>query len=286
MTFSLASPVLASGLKFGFDHSSEAGLAICGVLLVLSIVSWSVMLSKQWMLSQTRKANRIFLQAFHNSPHPLAIFQAREHHERSPLYHIYYAASRELAFHLLGTDEPDTVFASRLHSAGRITASQMHAVEAAMERAMGEAGIRLESKMSAVAMSLSGAPFLGLLGTVWGVMDSFAALAGATDGVGLQTMAPGISAALLTTVVGLLVAIPSMFGYNFLVGQIRALIVRLDHFAGEFSSVLDRHFVDHRATADEIPSIASLGVPNMPAFSGVPSQPLPKPVREMAATDV
>ena len=155
-----------------------------------------------------------------------------------------------------------------------------------MERAMGEAGIRLESKMSAVAMSLSGAPFLGLLGTVWGVMDSFAALAGATDGVGLQTMAPGISAALLTTVVGLLVAIPSMFGYNFLVGQIRALVVRLDHFAGEFSSVLDRHFVDHRATADEIPSIASLGVQNMPAFSGVPSQPLPKPVREMAATDV
>lgn len=280
------SPVLASGLKFGFDHSSEAGLVIGGILIALSIVIWSVMVSKLWMLSRTRKANSAFLRAFHSSPHPLALFQTREHHDYSPLYHVYHAASRELAFHLLGTDEPDATFATRLNSAGRITPSQMNAVATAMERAIGEASVKLESKMSAVALLLNGAPFLGVLGTVWGVMDTYSALAGAAEGAAaLQTMAPGVCAALLSSVIGLLVAIPGMFGCQLLAERIRALIGRLDHFASEFSSVLGRHFVDHRVIADELPSIGSLGTPNMPAFGGMVPQPQARQARAMAASE-
>lgn len=267
--------ILGSGLKFGLENSSHSGLVICGVLIVLSIVSWTVMLSKLWMISLARKANAQFLSEFRNSEHPLALYQMQRHFEKAPLYHMYHAASRELAFQLLGREQADESFLSRLENAGRITPSQMSSVEGAMERAAGEASIRLESRMSVVAMALSGAPFLGLLGTVWGVMDSFAGLAGKT-GMSLQAMAPGICAALLTTVVGLLVAIPSMFGYNFLVGRIRALIVRLDHFGGEFCSIMDRHFVNHGGSDEKLSDAAIGRAPTMPDFMGDPPVALPK----------
>lgn len=278
------SPILASGLTFGFDHCSEPGLAICGILLAISIVIWSALVSKLWMVSRSRKANAAFIRAFHDSPHPLALFQSREHHEHSPLYHVYHAASRELAFQLLGTDEPDATFATRLNSAGRITPSQMKAVETAMQRATGEAGSRLESKMSTVSLLVNGAPFLGVLGTVWGVMDTCAMLAGATQDATLQTLAPGVGAALLSSVIGLLVAVPGMFGCHFVWSRIRALIVRMDHFASEFCSVLGRHFVDHRSGTDELPSIGSLGTPNMPAFGGPSVQPQTGRTRGLAAS--
>lgn len=283
MMISAASPILASGLMFGFSHATRPGLVICGILIVASVACWTAMLSKVWMVSRAKKANRDFLGAYHHSPHPLAIFQAREHHAHSPLYHIYHSASRELAFHLLGTDEADANFANRLNSAGRIMPSQMKAVVAVMDRAATEAGVRLEAKMSAVSMVLSAAPFFGLLGTVWGVMDVFSDAAVAADPAGLQEMVPGLSAALLPTVIGLLLAVPGMVGYNLLVGGIRALVVRHDHFASEFSSVLERHFVDHRPKADEIPSIGSLVTPNMPAFGS--AQPSPKSARAMASTE-
>lgn len=277
-----ASPILSPGLRFGLEHATLWGLVICGILVVLSIFSWTVMLAKLWLLGRARRANARFLESFRGSNHPLAIFQLRERHDRSPLYHIYHAASRELAFYLLGTDDPSTTFSNRLQGAGRITPSQMSAVEAAMERAVSEAGLRLESKMSIVATALSGAPFLGLLGTVWGVMDSFSALAGAEDGAALQQMAPGVCAALLTTVVALLVAIPSVFGCNFLVSRIRTLVARLENFAGEYAGILDRHFVDHRQ-AEELPSLGALGAPNVPVFSG-PAQPTQRPARSAATT--
>lgn len=269
-----ASPFLASGLRFGFDHSSDAGLVIDGILVVMSVICWAVMVSKLWLLSRTRKANAGFLQAFHDSPHPLALFQKRQHHEQSPLYHVYHAASRELAFHLLGTDEPDATFASRLNSAGRITPSQMSAVETAIKRAIGETSVKLEARMSGVAMALNAAPFLGVLGTVWGLTDSLAALAGTTESITLQTMAPGACAALLSSVIGLLVAVPGVFGCHYLSQRIRALLARQEHFVSEFCSILGRHFVDHRPVAEELPSIGSLVTPNMPAFGAPAGRPV------------
>jgi biopolymer transport protein ExbB/TolQ len=122
----------------------------------------------------------------------------------------------------------------------------MRVVTTAMERAVGECALRLESQMILLATAVSGAPFLGLLGTVWGVMDTFSgvALAGAAS---LQAMAPGVSGALIATVTGLLVAIPAMFGYNFLVTSIRSLIVQNDNFAAELASEFEHKYVNHSA---------------------------------------
>jgi hypothetical protein len=129
--------------------------------------------------------------------------------------------------------------------------------------------------MSWVATTLSGAPFLGLLGTVWGILDTFSMLTTAGGTATLGTLAPGITTALVTTVLGLLVSIPSMVGYNALVNRIRGMVVRLDNFASELNAGFDRTFVDHRFTNEALPSMSAMGSPSMPAFSGASSSPLP-----------
>jgi biopolymer transport protein ExbB/TolQ len=91
---------------------------------------------------------------------------------------------------------------------------------------------------------VSGAPFLGLLGTVWGVMDTFTGVAEAGS-ANLTAMAPGVSGALITTVTALCVAIPAMFGYNFLVTSIRGMIVEMDNFAAELASKFEHKYVEH-----------------------------------------
>jgi biopolymer transport protein TolQ len=113
---------------------------------------------------------------------------------------------------------------------------------------------------------------------VWGVMDSFAAMSEVQGNVGLQAMAPGICSALITTVVGLLVAIPSMFGYNLLVTRIRAMVVRLDNFVSELCGVFDRHYVEHsRSHGYEVkgslgrePTTAAAGSPILDSPMSVP----------------
>jgi biopolymer transport protein TolQ len=251
-----------SGIEFGLKQSSASGLIICAVLGILSIYSWSAMASKLSLLKRSSAANSEFLHVFRHSAHPLAIFQSRERFELSPCYHIYHTAAQELAFHLVGVDQPDKLFATRMQGAGRISPTQMTSIQVAMDRAVAEASLKFESKMSVVAMALSGSPFIGLLGTVWGIMDSFASIATSTgSAVGIQQMAPGVCAALLTTIVGLLVAIPSMFGYNLLITRIRAMVVRLENYLSELSNVMDRHYVEHRAhgTPGEMATMMSFG---------------------------
>ena len=96
--------------------------------------------------------------------------------------------------------------------------------------------------MGYLATAVSMSPMLGLLGTVWGVMESFIAMA-QKGMVNLQAIAPGIAGALLTTVIGLLVAIPSAIGYNMLASRVRTLSVQMDNFADEFMAEVQRQFV-------------------------------------------
>jgi biopolymer transport protein ExbB/TolQ len=149
-----------------------------------------------------------------------------------------------MAFQLLGSPEVDETFRARLGNADKISPAQMGAVRAAMERAVGETALDLESQMILLATAVSGSPFLGLLGTVWGVMDAFTGVAEAGS-PSLTSMAPGVSGALITTVTALCVAIPAMFGYNFLVTSIRAVVVEMDNFAAELASEFEHKYVDH-----------------------------------------
>ena len=185
-----------------------------------------------------------FSALFRRDRAPLRIFEQGIRFEGSPLYEIYKAGCVELCFQLLGSSEVDETFRDRLETADKITPPQMRAVTAAMERAVGEAGLKLESQMIILSTAVSGAPFLGLLGTVWGVMDAFGGIA-RTGSANLAAMAPGVAGALITTVFGLLVAIPAMFGYNFLVTSVRSMIVQAENFAAELSSEIEHRFVAH-----------------------------------------
>ena len=262
---------LASGLLFGLKSASISGLLICGLLVLLSIASWVAMTRKFTLLKRAREANAVFCDDLRRSPHPLSLFQAGERFATAPMFHVYHDGCQELAFYLLGTDTVDATFSRRLQAAGRISPSEMNAVRETMQRAVGETSLRLESGLGVVASALSGAPVLGLLGTVWGVMDSFAGLTAAADGAGLRALAPGLSSAMLTTVAGLIVAIPSIFGYNYLVSRVRQQIARIEHFATDFASILDRHFVDHRVSLVEPASINEVDLAGPAAFADAAS---------------
>lgn len=238
----------AGGLVFAFENATVAGKVVLAVLLVGSIFSWSVMLTKLRVVRFARKQTERFRAAFRRDRQPLRLFENHARFPGSPLFNVYRAGCEEMTFHLLGSSEVDETFRARLEVADKITPAQMGAVVAAMERAVGETALDLESKMILLATAVSGAPFLGLLGTVWGVMDAFTdvAIAGSPN---IATMAPGVSGALITTVTALCVAIPAMFGYNFLVTSIRAMTVEMDNFAAELASEFEHKYVDHDAHA-------------------------------------
>ena len=237
-------PILASGLVYAFNESTIEGKLILLSLFVASIFSWTVMWTKFRMIRRAQRRRDQFLQMFRTDRQPLRIYTDRQRFDGAPVFSVYKAGCRELTFQLLGSADVDETFRGRLEHAPKISPAQMRVVTSAMERAVGETALKLESQMIILSTAVSGAPFLGLLGTVWGVMDTFGGVA-AAGSASLAQMAPGVSAALITTVTGLLVAIPAMFGYNFLVTTIRATIVELDNFAAELASEFEHKFVDH-----------------------------------------
>lgn len=240
-----SNPLIANGFTFAFDQSSMAGIIICIVLVILSSFSWAVMVTKFLVVRRVRKQSAKFLDSYRGRQNPLQLWQDGEAESDAPVAHLYRAGARELAFHLAGVRDGDADIATKLESAGQLKPSHMDPIECAMERSIGSNASRLESQMGVLATAVSGAPFLGLLGTVWGVMDTFGSVAAAAGVASLKTMAPGVSAALLTTVVALLVAIPAMFGYNYLVNKIRGMVADLDNFRSELRTDFERWYVDH-----------------------------------------
>ncbi|HEY5892577.1 MAG TPA: MotA/TolQ/ExbB proton channel family protein [Chthoniobacterales bacterium] len=236
--------LLANALTFALQESNPAGKVVLVVLFVGSIFSWSIMFTKLRIVQFAKKQSDRFLQIFRTNRAPLSSYEAKLRFEGSPVFTVYKAGCKEMTYQLLGSSEVDETFRARLEIAEKITPAQMRVVTTAMERAVGETALKLESQMILLATAVSGAPFIGLLGTVWGVMDTFTGVAMAGQ-ANLPAMAPGVSGALITTVTALLVAIPAMFGYNFLVTSIRALTVQMDNFAAELASEFEHRYVNH-----------------------------------------
>ena len=234
----------SGSLLYAFEQSTLPGRMVLLALFLASVFSWTVMVTKFRVVRRARMQRERFLDLFRADRQPLHLFRERARFEGAPVFAVYKAGCRELCFQLLGSSEVDETFRARLDTAPKISPAQMRVVSTAMERAVGETALRLESQMILLATAVSGAPFLGLLGTVWGVMETFADVAQAGS-ANLTAMAPGVSAALITTVTGLLVAIPAMFGYNFLVTTLRGMIVELDNFAAELASEFEHKYVDH-----------------------------------------
>src|SRR5439155_24756116 len=183
---------VGGGLLFAFDHSTIAGKLALTLLAVASIFSWSIMITKLCVIRFARKQNARFLAAFRQDRQSLRLFQKNARFPGSPVFNVYRACCQEMTFHLLGSPEVDDTFRARLEIADKISPAQMGAVNAAMESAVGETALALESQMILLATTLSGSPFFGLIGTFCGVMDAFTR--GAETGSSrLATMAPGVA---------------------------------------------------------------------------------------------
>jgi biopolymer transport protein TolQ len=238
--------VSGGGLLYAFEQSTLPGKIVIVTLIFASVLSWTVMVTKFRMLRRARDRKEDFLAAFRADRQPLSLFQSGARFFGAPVFYVYQAGCRELCFQMLGSSEVDETFAARLETAPKISLAQMRMVQTAMERAVGESALKLESQMVLLSTAVSGAPFLGLLGTVWGVMETFGDVAQAGK-ASLTAMAPGVSAALITTVTGLLVAIPAMFGYNWLITTLRGVIVEMDNYSAELASAFEHKYVDHSA---------------------------------------
>jgi biopolymer transport protein TolQ len=230
---------------YAFRQNDAVSWIIIGILIFGSIFSWAVMVAKWLQIRATRRATAIFLRRFRAAKHPLELYHQRFACEPSPLSRVYHHGARELCFHLLGSAEVDETFPARLRDAKPLRATALASVRSSMEQTASEESLSLESNLILLASAVSGSPFLGLLGTVWGVMSAFAgiAMSGKAD---FNAMAPGVAGALTTTVSGLLVAIPAMFGYNFLLTTIRAMILETENFSAECVSAFEHRYLEVR----------------------------------------
>ena len=222
-----------SQLTYIWEKATIEAKVIIGFLAIFSMFAWSVMVSKSLQMRRARRLNDLFMAEFRAQKTVLDIHDRRVQVEGCPLFTVYQEGGVETEARL---KQPD---GSRKQ---HISLKSMEHIKRTLESTVAREALALESGIILLALAVSGAPFLGLLGTVWGVMDTFAgvAQAGRAD---LAAMAPGVAAALVTTVAGLLVAIPSMFGYNWLVHNLRVQTVELDNFAQELASKLETEFL-------------------------------------------
>ena len=209
------------------------GLGIIVILVLISTCAWGVMAFKAAQLRRARKYNRYFGQEFRTQSRVLAMYERRITAEGCPFFNVY--------------QEGCVALEERLHDKEGnrqryVSLKSMEHIKGLIESAVAREAVALESGIILLAIAVSGAPFMGLLGTVWGVMEVFSSAA-QQGNASLNTVAPGVAAALATTVAGLLVAIPSMFGYNWLVHTLRVATVEMDNFAQEFSAKIEAEYL-------------------------------------------
>ena len=234
-----------ASLISGVLQSGMVGKIIVLILVVGSMLVWYVLAEKSVSMRKAAAASRRFLTAYRKSKRdghsPEELFRQGQRFAGSPVYKVYNKCCRALGMQLNPhAQNPDELF--RESDYGQKLANvQLKAVQNAANRSVSEEELHLEEGMNLLAIATSTAPFLGLLGTVWGVSDAFTAMAieGAAN---LSAVAPGISSALSTTIVGLLVALPSMVGYNLLTRSIQRHVVESDNFAEEFVEDVQHHF--------------------------------------------
>ncbi len=257
--------LIATGLLYSFHQADMQGKVIVLILCVGSALTWTVMLTKWQQLRRARASGAQFLAQFRRERDPLHLFINNFEMQDCALYNIYRMGAEEVSTQfgnaslssasrhkvaggyktlsanagpqLLAVveDEVETATADRV-------AVNLDTLRGALGRAIDAEVMKLELQVSVLSTAVTGGPFLGLLGSAWGVMSVFAAM-GTEGTMRLDKVAPGISAALLATVVGLLVAVPSLFAYNYLAARIKHQTMEMENFADEFVGAIEHNYV-------------------------------------------
>ena len=259
----LIQPMLANAAVYAIENATAEGKTTCVVLVLLSLFSWTIIITKVRQLSIARRATKKFMAAYSSTRDPLDIKKRGEEFDGAPAYALYERGAEEVLYHLknnpvamkgaaavTSVGEGNTDHLAR-EMTTKISTSSFEAVKVILEEAASAQAMSLEKGMIVLSTAVAGGPFIGLLGTVWGVMSTFAGIA-EKQSASLTAMAPGVAAALVATVTGLLVAIPAMFGYNFMVTTIRHITQELDGFATRYANQIEHAYVDNRDIEDKI----------------------------------
>lgn len=202
------------------------GWLIIGVLAVMGFASAFIFRQKLAMLRMAKKGNEIFIQSFRGIDHPMDLLEKDQDFPGSSLYRVYRTGCEELKIWLRKNGEQG-------REVDGLSDKAMNGFKAAIEKEYMYESRRLASGLIIMNMSVAGGPFLGLLGTVWGVMNTFASLAESGE-ANLSAIAPGVASALACTLAGLLVAIPALFANSYITGRIKDMNADLNVFIDDF----------------------------------------------------
>ncbi len=204
---------------------------VLAVLVLMSVISWYIIVYKWLYLRRAQGESALFLETFWQSKRLDEIYQTSEHLRRSPVSQVFRAGYVELT-KLKSGGTGDTMH-------GRM--DDMSNIERSLRRAQTSESIHLEKLTGFLATTGSAAPFVGLFGTVWGIMVAFLNIA-REGNASLLTVAPGIAEALVATALGLVAAIPAVVFYNYFLNRVRVLEADMDNFGHDFLNIVKRHF--------------------------------------------
>ena len=244
-----------------FMRAELFGKMIVILLVIFSLLAWTVMIGKYLDLSRWRQLNLSFEERLHEREVVMSQTVSGSLRQSTPYARLCH----------------DAIEAGRLHAADREPSVRMGLIENALQRGVANECVRYETKMVLLGSLVSGAPFMGLLGTVVGVMVAFNGMGkGGGAGATLTNLAPGVASALLATVCGLLVAIPSVFGYNFLLAQTKLMITEVENFASWLADRMELEMEKQRgeSTPPAAVSSAPYTAPAATPVYAAPSKPV------------
>jgi len=221
------------------DMVLGSGLVVRVVLIILlmfSVGCWGIALAKSREMRRARRQSERFVEIFWDAKNLSAIQAASVDLKESPVAQVFRGGYQELQ---------RVNKAKRSNPGGDDDTAELfgtHNVQRAITRARTQEVTRLERGLTFLATTASTAPFIGLFGTVWGIMTAFRGLSTTTSS-SIQAVAPGIAEALIATAVGLAAAIPAVVMYNRFARQVRVLTAEMDTFASEFLNIAERHFL-------------------------------------------
>lgn len=212
---------------------ADTGLVARAVLLILlffSVLSWAIIFRKHQSFKIARRASQEFLRVFRSSKKLSDIRASCQALKASPLVEVFLAGYREIENQATMSENP-----------GKPRIRSLEAVQRSLQIASSAELTRMEQWLSWLATTGSVTPFIGLFGTVWGIIDAFRGL-GTAGTASLRSVAPGISEALITTAAGLFAAIPAVMAYNQYIQRIKEFGAMMDDFSLEFLNMTERHF--------------------------------------------
>ena len=236
-----SAPLAGSGDVIGLiKDTGPLNQAILAILLIFSIASWAIIVHKTWSFRTAAQQTHKFLEVFRKSSKFSEVQAICPTLPASPLVGVFQAGYAEMnaQFRLPGAAQPP---ANPPAPAARPTLKSLDAVDRALIRAGSTEVNKLEKRLTFLATTASVTPFIGLLGTVIGIMIAFGRI-GATGSTNLAIVAPGISEALIATATGLFAAIPATYFYNHFTNRVKVFSSTMDDFALEFLNIVERNF--------------------------------------------